>query len=309
MSKNLIIRISNGLGNQLFMYASAYAMSKELSRKLLIDNESSFYSNKNISVYLLNNFNITSEIASDNKKFKSSYGYLKRKILLKADLFRRNKLFYIEKKNIDKITNYNDDFKNKFFDNNMYVEGYFESEKYFLNYKKSLSNEFKFKDPDIYKNNLYFDNISKSNSVALCIRQNRFIEGINNNNEVNRKKSWNYTLEQIEYINKSVQIIKSKISNTKFFLWSNDFQNLESNFFDFDYQNINLNNVNDSIDKTILGLYLLTNCKHYVVTGSSFNWWGAWLSANQNKIIIRPSHFKNFTFNNKDLWPENWLSV
>ena len=309
MSKNLIIRISNGLGNQLFMYASAYAMSKELSRKLLIDNESSFYSNKNISVYLLNNFNITSEIASDNKKFKSSYGYLKRKILLKADLFRRNKLFYIEKKNIDKITNYNDDFKNKFFDNNMYVEGYFESEKYFLNYKRSLSNEFKFKNPDIYKNNLYFDNISKSNSVALCIRQNRFIEGINNNNEVNRKKSWNYTLEQIEYINKSVQIIKSKIGNPKFFLWSNDFQNLESNFFNFDYQNINLNNVNDSIDKTILGLYLLTNCKHYVVTGSSFNWWGAWLSANQNKIIIRPSHFKNFTFNNKDLWPENWLSV
>ena len=309
MSKNLIIRISNGLGNQLFMYASAYAMSKELSRKLLIDNESSFYSNKNISVYLLNNFNITSEIASDNKKFKSLYGYLKRKFLLKTDLFRRNKLFYIEKKNIDKITNYNDDFKNKFFHNNMYVEGYFESEKYFLNYKRSLSNEFKFKNPDIYKNNLYFDNISKSNSVALCIRQNRFIEGINNNNEINRKKSWNFTLEQIEYINKSVKIIKSKISNAKFFLWSNDFQNLESNFFNFDYESINLNYVNASIDKTILGLYLLTNCKHYVVTGSSFNWWGAWLSANHNKIIIRPSHFKNFTFNNKDLWPENWLSV
>ena len=309
MSKNLIIRISNGLGNQLFMYASAYAMSKELSRILLIDNESSFNSTKNISDYLLNNFNITSKIASDKKKFKSFYGYCKRKFLLKTDLFRKNKFFYIEKKNIDKITNYNDDFKNKFFDNNMYVEGYFESEKYFLNYKRSLSNEFKLKNPDIYKNNLYFDNISKSNSVALCIRQNRFIEGINNNNEVNRKKSWNYTLEQIEYINKSVQIIKSKIGNPKFFLWSNDFQNLESNFFNFDYQSINLNNVNDSIDKTILGLYLLTNCKHYVVTGSSFNWWGAWLSANQNKIIIRPSHFKNFTFNNKDLWPENWLSV
>ena len=53
MSKNLIIRISNGLGNQLFMYASAYGMSKELSRKLLIDNESSFYSNKNISFLLI----------------------------------------------------------------------------------------------------------------------------------------------------------------------------------------------------------------------------------------------------------------
>ncbi len=191
----------------------------------------------------------------------------------------------------------------------MYVEGYFESEKYFLNYKNSLLNEFKFKNPDIYQNNLYFNNISKSNSVALCIRQNRYIEGLNNNNEINRKKSWDFTLEQVEYINKSVQIIKSKISNAKFFLWSNDFQNLESNFFNFDYQNINLNEINDNVDKRILGLYLLTNCKHFVVTSSSFNWWGAWLSANENKIIVRPSHFKNFTFNNKDLWPDKWLSV
>ncbi len=309
MSENLIIRISNGLGNQLFMYASAYGMSKKLNRKLLIDNESSFKSTKNISDYLLNNFNITSEIASDRYKFISLYGYLKRKFLLKTDLFRKKKFFYLEKKNLEKITNYNDDFLNKFFNNNMYVEGYFESEKYFFNYKNSLLNEFKFKNPDIYQNNLYFNNISKSNSVALCIRQNRYIEGLNNNNEINRKKSWDFTLEQVEYINKSVQIIKSKISNAKFFLWSNDFQNLKSNFFNFDYQNINLNETNDSVDKRILGLYLLTNCKHFVVTSSSFNWWGAWLSANENKIIVRPSHFKNFTFNNKDLWPDKWLSV
>ena len=309
MSENLIIRISNGLGNQLFMYASAYGMSKKLNRKLLIDNESSFKSTKNISDYLLNNFNITSEIASDRYKFISLYGYLKRKFLLKTDLFRKKKFFYLEKKNLEKITNYNDDFLNKFFNNNMYVEGYFESEKYFFNYKNSLLNEFKFKNPDIYQNNLYFNNITKSNSVALCIRQNRYIEGLNNNNEINRKKSWDFTLEQVEYINKSVQIIKSKISNAKFFLWSNDFQNLKSNFFNFDYQNINLNETNDSVDKRILGLYLLTNCKHFVVTSSSFNWWGAWLSANENKIIVRPSHFKNFTFNNKDLWPDKWLSV
>ncbi len=88
-------------------------------------------------------------------------------------------------------------------------------------------------------------------------------------------------------------------------------EDLESNFFDFDYQNINLNNVNNSIDKTILGLYLLTNCKHYVVTGSSFNWWGAWLGKQRNKIILRPSaqFFSDFYLNNKDFWPTNWIKI
>ncbi len=308
MSKNLIIKISNGLGNQLFMYASAYGISKKLSRKLLIDEETGFKSKKNISDYLLDNFKITSQIASDKDKFISPYGYFKRKFLLKTDFFRKKKFFYIEKKNKNKITSYSDDFVNQFFNSDMYTEGYFETEKYFIDYKNSIVNEFQFKNQNIYLNNPYFDIINKSNSVALCIRQNRFIEGKNNNNIQNKKKSWNFTLEQIEYINKSVQVIKSKINDAKFFLWSNDFSNLESRLFNFDYQSVNLNNINDNIDKRVLSLFLLTKCKHYVVTTSSFNWWGAWLCSNQNKIIIRPSTFKNFVINNRDLWPENWLS-
>ena len=39
MSKNLIIKISNGFGNQMFLYASAYAFSKKLGYNLLIDDE------------------------------------------------------------------------------------------------------------------------------------------------------------------------------------------------------------------------------------------------------------------------------
>ena len=39
MEKKIILRLSNGLGNQMFMYASAYSLAKKLNRKLLIDNE------------------------------------------------------------------------------------------------------------------------------------------------------------------------------------------------------------------------------------------------------------------------------
>ena len=309
MKKNLIIRISNELGNQLFMYASAYGISKEINRDLFIDDTTAYDSNKNISKYALNNFNISSEVASGNLKFQSLSGYIKRKLLIKTDFLRKRKFFYIEKKDDHKQTNFNNDYKNILFNNDLYVEGYFESEKYFVKCRDQIINEFKFKNSDLYKNNPYFKNLIQSNSVAICVRQNRFIEGKNNNSDENKKKSWNFTLEQIKYINNSAKIIKSKISNAKFFLWSNDFTNLQSELFNFSFQSINLSNINDNSDKRILSLYLLTQCKHYILTTSSFNWWGAWLSSNENKIIIRPSSFKNFTINNLDLWPDNWISI
>ena len=44
---------------------------------------------------------------------------------------------------------------------------------------------------------------------------------------------------------------------------------------------------------------------------SSFNWWGAWLSPNLDKIILRPSNnfFSLFKVNNKDLWPSDWIEI
>ena len=52
----IILRLSNELGNQMFMYASALGVSKKLNRKLLIDNETAFLLKKNISKYGLDNF-------------------------------------------------------------------------------------------------------------------------------------------------------------------------------------------------------------------------------------------------------------
>ena len=191
------------------------------------------------------------------------------------------------------------------------MEGYFESEKYFIDYKDEISSEFTFKKADLYHKNSYFNEIVNSNSISLCIRQNRFIEGKDNNTNENKRKSWEFTLEQISYINKSVELIKSKVNDPKFFLWSNDFANLESKLFNFECQKINLDNINENVDRRILSLYLLTKCKHFVVTTSSFNWWGAWLSNKKNKIVTRPSDsfFRKFRVSNQDFWPSDWIAI
>ena len=97
MEKKIILRLSNGLGNQMFMYASAYSLAKKLNRKLIIDDETAFRSRKNISKFSLSNFDIFNEIASENYKFNSNLGYFKRKILKFIDLFITKKKFLIEK--------------------------------------------------------------------------------------------------------------------------------------------------------------------------------------------------------------------
>ena len=131
MHKKIIARISNEIGNQLFMYASSYAIAKKKNRILYIDNETAFSTSKNISFYGLNNFNITSKIADRDYKFLGFIGYLKRKILKKIDFLKNKKAFYIEKKDKSKITRYSNEIYNLDFSDNLFLEGYFETEKYF----------------------------------------------------------------------------------------------------------------------------------------------------------------------------------
>ena len=310
-NKNLILRLSNEIGNQMFMYAAAFSISKKMNRNLLIDNETAYLSRKNISNYGLNNFHITAKISNDNYKFKNFKGYLERKFLKKIDFLRTFKKFYVEKKNKDKITKFDIEFIKKNFSDNLFLEGHFESEKYFAHLREDLLKEFDFIDKDRFNYLSIFNDINKPNSVGICLRQNRFNEGKGKLNIENVNKSKNFVEEQISYINKAVHFLYSKRNNFDFFIWSNDKLKDNDERFNFKYKFINLDKYKQIFDLRILSLYLLKHCHHHIVTPSSFNWWGAWLSMNSDKIITRPneSFFSEFKLNNLDFWPENWIKI
>ena len=197
MKKNLILRLSNEIGNQMFMYASGYSFSKKLNRIFYIDNETAFKLKKNISSYCLDEFNINSKIAPTNLKFLNLKGYLKRKFLQKIDKFKNKKSFYIEHKNKEKITFFNNKFLDKNYDRNLYVEGHFESEKYFNDCHNEIINQFDFEFKDYYSKNNFYNEIVNSNSISICIRQNRFSEKLRKINAEDLKKSENFKTEQI----------------------------------------------------------------------------------------------------------------
>ena len=311
MSKKLILRLSNGIGNQMFMYASAYSISKRLNRELLLDDETAFLSKKNISKYGLDNFNINANICTNKHKFKNFQEFIKKKFLKKIDFLRFKKKFYIEKKNRMKISNYSDEYLRKNFSDVVFMEGHFESYRYFDDFKSEILKEFNFKNANNLKENVLNKELNSCNSVSICLRQNRFSEGRDRDTKENFNLSMNFTLEQIKYINKSVSYIKNKIENPKFYLWSNDFSSIPENMFEFEFQKINLSSYKIKSDKIITDLFLLSQCKHFIVTTSTFNWWGAWLSQSKNKIIIRPDEhfFSSFKFNNIDYWPTSWIKI
>jgi hypothetical protein len=49
-------------------------------------------------------------------------------------------------------------------------------------------------------------------------------------------------------------------------------------------------------------------CSHNIIANSSFSWWGAWLNANQNKIVIAPDRWLN-GMETTDIWCDGWIRI
>tara|TARA_B110001452_G_C15231148_1_gene426454 strand:+ start:967 stop:1878 length:912 start_codon:yes stop_codon:yes gene_type:complete len=303
MQNKLTVRIAEGLGNQLFMYAHSYALSKKIDYKLIVDDVSGYFKKKDIRKYELDNFNISALKINVKDKFDSNFLDLKRKTLKKLDFLNNKKKFLIEKKDQFKKTffyEYNlENFANKF-----YVEGNFESEKYFNEYKKDLLNEFKIKNEKLFNTNSFFQNINNNDRiVSICVRQNRFSERIGNiNNTLSIQKSNLFTKETIDYIYRAITFFEKKIENPIFYVWSNDFSNLKEYFPNNKFRFVDLKE-----NKTINDFFLLLQCKNFIVGPTSFHWWGAWLSNFNNKICTRPKNLN--PSNNSDFWPESWIDI
>ena len=298
LKKTLTVRLAQGIGNQLFMYANAYSLSKSYNYQLFIDNTSGYFKKKDqLRTYELNNFLLEENLATSDLKFDTHSKNLKRKILIKLDKFRNYRSFILEKNDANKKTFFTkinlDNCSNKLF-----LEGHFESEKYFYEYKDDLKQIFKVKNNLLENNNLYMDDIKNNNSVSICIRQNRYSEGRLKNND----KSLKFTKDTIDYIHRAITYIKKKIDNPMFFVWSNDFKNLREHFNEKEYVF-----VENSINKSLNDFHLFNFSKHFIVGPTSFHWWGAWLNNNPNKICLRPKNIN--PSNNNDFWPNEWISI
>ena len=302
MEKKIIVKVAAGLGNQMFMYAHALTLSKKLNCKLYIDDTSGFFQKKNRTldrIYRLDLFEISALVTENKYKFDNYFTHFIKKFLKFVDYFKHKKSFLIEHKNLKKVTYFKE--KKILYSDKIYIEGYFESEKYFLDYRKNLIQEFAIKKKFIVKNNKYINMLKDSNSISIHIRRNRFVEPkifSDRGSEAKKDISLN---DIFAYIYKSIAYFENNIQNPKFFIWSNNFVDLEKIFDKKKFIFIENNNI-------AMDFYLFNFAKHFIVSPSTFHWWGAWLNTNHEKICIRPPDFLNPS-NNINFWPDNWKKV
>jgi len=316
MKKNLIVKMANGFGNQMFLYAAAYSFSKKLNYNLLIDEESGVIHDLKkwkkrkrlnwVPKYELDVFNLSAKIASNNYKFLNNFSYLNRKFLKLIDKFSSKKNFIIENLDKNKNTYYSEHYFTQNYNNNIFLEGYFESEKYFKDYRHDLMKEFVLKSSPKFTNNIFKKMIDDTNVVSIAFRSNRFTETYKDSTNVEmQKKTYDFEEKVVKYIYRGIDFFKSKIESPKFLIWSDNFKGVQKHFDPSSFIFVE----NNLDDKILLDFFLMCQCKYFIVGPTSFHWWPAWLCNKKDKLIVCPNDIDLNISSNKDFWPESWIKI
>ena len=179
---------------------------------------------------------------------------------------------------------------------NISLFGLFQSEKYFEHCSDVVKKEFTFKEEIIKKaKNILQPHLEKK-LVSLHIRRGDYL--------LNKDT---YPIYGKEYIDRAIKILKNKVSNLKFFIFTNDIIWTEKNF---NVEEKNFFIVSKYTKEPWEDLELMSLCKHNIISNSTFSWWAAYKNNYRKKTIIAPKKWindNNQHFN--DLFMKDWISI
>ncbi|MBU4289010.1 MAG: alpha-1,2-fucosyltransferase [Proteobacteria bacterium] len=287
----IIVRLIGGLGNQLFQYALARRLSLLHDVPLKLD--ISQFETYKLRRYSLNVFNIIEDYATEGdivrikEKGFASFRRLTEKLL---PYYKRS---YIHERSFHFDPNILKSSKD------VYLEGYWQSERYFKYIEDIICREFTVKIKPDAINERTTEHINTVNAVSLHIRRVDYIS-----NAAIYQFHGTCTLA---YYQQAVEIISQKVSSPHFFVFSDDILWAKENLM-LTYPTIFISHNNAT--KDFEDLRLMIQCKHHIIANSSFSWWGAWLNNNPDKIVIAPKKwFNDESIDTKDLLPEEWIRI
>lgn len=273
----ITVNIKGGLGNQMFQYACARALSLRNNDRLrLVRTEKSGDTGR---LFALTRFNIHGEIGH----LKQVGFWLRLRSLLSQKVLRR---FYIGFE--PHLMSLRGD---------VYLDGYFQSEKYFEKEARIIRDELTLKDPLSSEALRSQKEISEEDvSVSLHVRRGDYINHPEFGGITNR-----------EYYSRAILETQQLLGTPKFFVFSDD--------IDWCRENLSLSEGSVYVSNKNLTDYeemvLMSSCKHHIIANSTFSWWAAWLNRDPHKIVIAPKHWSKTHDHDwyRDIIPEKWIRL
>jgi len=295
-STKIIPRILGGIGNQLFCYAAARRLALVNNAELVIDHISGFkYDHEYRRQYQLDHFNVPCRKATAAERlepFSKIRRYLNRRINQHLPFEKRR---YIQQQGID--------FDPRLLQvkprGTVYIEGYWQSEKYFKDVESTIRQDLQIKPPGDSENRAMADHIRKHMAVAVHVRffDDPNAEGQNNASD--------------DYYHRAILEMDRRIPMAHYYLFS-DRPKEAQRVIPLPVSRTTVVDHNQGDAMAYADLWLMSQCRHFIIANSTFSWWGAWLSENIDKHIIAPGFEKRdgkMWWGFKGLLPEKWIKL
>lgn len=273
--------LNGRLCNQFFQLAALYSASKRLGTNIFLFERTNSNASNYETIDDLMNFKVKT---IDNCSWVGINEY--------QQLYKNN----IKKTYQETQFEYNRDFENV--TNQTNFSGYFQTEKYFKNYKTELTNIFSL----TKKTNLClkYENLIKNNKfVSIHVRRTDYIAKSNFHSNLSNT---NYYYDAIDKFIETTDI--------KFLIFSDDILFCKEYFKN--YRNNEFNDRFIFVEGTTgpEEVHLQSLCFANIIANSSFSWWGAWLNKNNNLTIAPKTWFgpagpPSF----EDIYCENWIKM
>lgn len=297
-----VVKLWGGLGNQMFQYAFGQALANQCSVKVAYD-ASWFEEMRSLDWqhaverrYGLSAFNAAVCFATSSQITECCPKRLVRHSRLPGEIrkwFNIPKYKVLSGKILERQENVYDKtlLEAKSFG---YYEGYYQTEKYFKSIRSQLLEAFSLADPLNQENQLMLKQIREHNAISLHVRRGDYVQLADI-----------YGVCSSVYYQNAVEYMLSHVQNPYFFIFSDDTEWVRDHLkLDIDCTIVDIND-----EKTAhWDLELMKNCQHNIIANSSFSWWGAWLNANPEKIVVVPQQW--FADGRAtDVICEDWISI
>jgi len=182
---------------------------------------------------------------------------------------------------------------------NVCLFGYWMSEKYFSDSADQIRREFRFHSLSSPENEKYLARMAESASVAIHVRRGDYVSDPN--------VATIHGVCDVPYYERAIEIVRRHIPDPQFFVFSDDLDWARDNLpLTDDTEFLGHNRGTHSHED----LRLMMSARHNIIANSSFSWWGAWLNANDSKLVVAPNKWMNNpSFNARDVLPADWTRV